>query len=110
MFVIPNNIEKQILISRPTRFGRIQEKVRYSSCKYVDDRSPSNIFPLIRKSILSKFCTSNLITQVNVEDRQTDNACLFYMANEKTQRPSKSADHGKRQLTSIIYLENKNLL
>jgi len=26
--------------------------------------------------------------------RQTDNASLFYMANKKTQRSSKSADHG----------------
>jgi len=26
--------------------------------------------------------------------RQRDNACLFCMANEKTQRSSKSADHG----------------
>jgi len=29
-----------------------------------------------------------------MSDRQTDNACLFYMANEKTRRSSKSADHG----------------
>jgi len=28
-------------------------------------------------------------------DRQTDNACLFCMANEKTRRSSKSADHSK---------------
>jgi len=27
------------------------------------------------------------------EDRQTDNACLFCMANEKTRRSSKSVDH-----------------
>jgi len=27
-------------------------------------------------------------------DRQTDNTCLFYIANEKTRRSSKSADHG----------------
>jgi len=33
----------------------------------------------------------NLFT---ITDRQTDNACLFYMANEKTQRSSMSADHG----------------
>jgi len=32
--------------------------------------------------------------ETNLQDRQTDNACLFYMANEKTRRSSKSADHG----------------
>jgi len=67
MFAILNNIKKQIRISRPTKFRGIQEKVRNSSCKYVDVRSPSDIFLLIRKSILSIFSTSKLITQVNVE-------------------------------------------
>jgi len=39
MFVIPNNTQKQIRISRPTRFRGIQETARNSSCKHVDDRS-----------------------------------------------------------------------
>jgi len=41
MFVIPNNIKKQIRMI--TRFRGIQEKVRNSSCKHVDEKSANGL-------------------------------------------------------------------
>jgi len=37
---------------------------------------------------------------------QTDNACLIYMANEKTRRSSKSADHGTSSPIALHWGQN----
>jgi len=41
--------------------------------------------------------------------RRTDNACLFYMANEKTRRSSKSADHKQNKKLQLSFMQADSL-